>query len=82
MKSERAQKYLNSSKWKERETCPLENVRLYIAEEAVEMAEEDARGRAKNAFCRSKCLIAETCIKHAYYVCGELEKFLKTYDEQ
>ena len=79
MKSERAKQFIKTQFTGD---IAQYEVSLWKAKNAVEIAEEDARGRAKNAFCRSKCLIAETCIKHAYYVCGELEKFLKTYDEQ
>lgn len=79
MKSERAKQFIKTQSPGD---IAQYEVSLWKAKKAVEIAEENARGRAKNAFCRSKCLIAETCIKHAYYVCGELEKFLKTYDEQ
>lgn len=50
MKSEKAKKYIEGHKWKERETCPLENVRVYIAEEAIEIAEAEMREKGIEAF--------------------------------
>lgn len=77
MKSEKARKYINSHTWKERDTCPLGNVRAHIAEAAVDMAEEDARYRAINTFCAVKCGEA-ICAG----ICNDLSKFMKKYDNQ
>lgn len=82
MESERAQKYLNSNKWKERETCPLENVRLYIAEEAVEMAEEEMKEAAIKAFrsvhC-SKCKYEWNCTNS--FGCNDYDAFIQQLDK-
>lgn len=42
IKSAKARAHLHSHSWKERETCPIENVRIYVAEQAVILAETEA----------------------------------------
>ena len=80
MKSEKAREYISSHTWKERDTCPLGNVRAHIAEAAVDMAEEDARYRAINAFCVAACLFADNSFCYPGCICGDLVRFLKEYD--